>query len=421
MSSESSEKLFYSGDKQISQQALANKWPVLILLSLAELLAMGTWFSASAVVPALSQAWALNDAGRAWLTMSVQAGFVAGSVTSALLNLADRISARWLFTVTALLAALCTGLIPLAANGLALALILRFLTGLFLTGVYPVGMKIMATWTKADRGLGIGMLVGALTLGTAFPHLLNVLAGMGNWRQVLLMGAMFAGAGGLIAALFVQEGPYKTSAPAFNPRFAWEVFRVRSLRLVILGYLGHMWELFAMWAWLAAFLIASFGAVGISPAWASLTAFAAIAAGGLGSLLAGKLADRLGRTTVTIASLAISGSCAMLVGFLFGGSPILLGALCVIWGFFVVADSAQFSAAISELCTKNYIGTALTVQTSLGFLLTMITIRLIPTLEGSVGWMWAFASLALGPVIGIWAMYTLRHSAEAVKMAGGNR
>jgi MFS family permease len=416
------EKEIFSAEvERVSAGALVGKWPVLLLLSLAELLAMGTWFSASAVVPTLSSVWGLNDAGRAWLTMSVQAGFVVGSVASALLNLADRLPARRMFAITALLAALCTGLIPLAVNSLAPALVLRFLTGLFLTGVYPVGMKIMATWTKADRGLGIGLLVGALTLGTAFPHLLNALSGIDNWQQVLYLGAGLAGIGGLIAALFIREGPYKTPTPRFNWRYAAEIFRTRDLRLAILGYLGHMWELFAMWAWVAVFLIASFNLSGISPTWASLTAFVAISAGGLGSLLAGKLADRLGRTTITIASLAISGVCSLLVGFLFGGSPLLLAALCLVWGFAVVADSAQFSAAISELCQKGYIGTALTVQTSLGFLLTMVTIRLIPTLESSFGWTWAFSFLALGPVIGIWAMLALRRSPQAVKMAGGKK
>ena len=416
------EKEIFSAEvERGSAGALTGKWPVLLLLSLAELLAMGTWFSASAVVPTLSSTWGLNDAGRAWLTMSVQAGFVVGSVASALLNLADRLPARRMFTITALLAALSAGLIPLAVNGLTAALVLRFLTGLFLTGVYPVGMKIMATWTKADRGLGIGLLVGALTLGTAFPHLLNALSGIDNWQQVLYLGAGLAGVGGLIAAIFIREGPYKTATPRFNWAYAAEIFRARELRLAILGYLGHMWELFAMWAWVAVFLIASFDLSGISPTWASLTAFVAISAGGLGSLLAGKLADRLGRTTITIASLAISGVCSLLVGFLFGGSPFLLAALCLVWGFAVVADSAQFSAAISELCQKGYIGTALTVQTSLGFLLTMVTIRLIPTLESSFGWTWAFAFLALGPIIGIWAMLALRRSPQAVKMAGGKK
>jgi MFS family permease len=336
-------------------------------------------------------------------------------------NLADRISSRRLFVSTAFLAALCTGVIPLMINSLAPALIFRFLTGMFLTGVYPVGMKIMSTWTKKDRGLGIGILVGALTLGTAFPHLLNTLTGLENWRLVLGLGASLAAVGGLIALLFVREGPYQAGTPDFNWRYAGEIFRVRELRLAILGYLGHMWELFAMWAWLVAFLIASFDKYSIDPYWATLATFFAIAAGGLGSLLAGQLADRLGRTTITIASLAISGTCTILVGFLFGANPVLLTVLCIIWGFAVVADSAQFSAAISELCRKGYIGTALTVQTSLGFLLTIVSIRIIPSLESAVGWSWAFAILALGPALGIWAMWSLRQSPDAVKMAGGNK
>jgi MFS family permease len=182
-----------------------------------------------------------------------------------------------------------------------------------------------------------------------------------------------------------------------------------------------MWELFAMWAWVASFLLASFQISGIDPAWASLTAFAVIGIGGLSCLLAGMLADRFGRTTITIVSLAISGASALLVGFLFGGSPILLTAICLLWGFAVVADSAQFSAGVSELCQREYTGTALTIQTSLGFLLTVVTVRLIPTLVGWVGWRWAFAFLAIGPALGIWAMYSLRSSPRAVKMAGGKK
>jgi MFS family permease len=413
-----------TGEIQIAaagERALEGKWSILLLLSLAELLAMGTWFSASAVVPTLNAVWNLNDAGRAWLTMSVQAGFVVGALGSALLNLPDRIPAKRIFVSASLLAALSTGLIPLLADGLGAALVLRFLSGVFLAGVYPVGMKIMATWTKADRGLGIGLLVGALTVGNAFPHLLNVMTGMDEWRLVLLLAAGLAALGGLIAAMFVEEGPYQVEAPRFNWRYAAEGLRVRELRLANLGYLGHMWELFAMWAWLAAFLIASFERSGVGSIWAGLVTFAAIAAGGLGSLLAGKLADRLGRTTITIASLVISGSCALLTGFLFGQNPILLAALCLLWGFAVVADSAQFSAAISELCQTGYTGTALTVQTSLGFLLTLVTIRLIPTLVERIGWSWAFAFLAIGPAFGVWAMYSLRRMPKALKLAGGSR
>jgi MFS family permease len=397
------------------------KWRVLLLLSLATLLAMATWFSASAVVPALTEAWGLNASGQAWLTMSVQVGFVAGSLLSALLNMADRISSRFLFTISALLAAVCTAVIGVSVYSLGPAIILRLITGAFLAGVYPVGMKITATWTRADRGLGIGLLVGALTLGSAAPHLLNSLGSTHTWQQVLLWSAGISAAGAIIALLFVREGPLRVSSPRFNWKYSLDIFKARELRLANLGYLGHMWELYAMWAWIASFLLGSFQVKGISSSTASLSAFAVIGAGGLGSLLAGKLADRWGRTMITILSMLISGCCALIVGFIYGSNPALVIAVCLVWGFAIVADSAQFSAAISELCHKEYTGTALTIQTSLGFLLTMVSIRLIPTLQAWLGWRWSFAFLALGPAFGIWAMVMLRRTPQAVKLAGARR
>ncbi len=398
-------------------RAELGKWPTLLWLALATLLAMATWFSASAVVPALAVAWDLDEAGRAWLTMSVQIGFVVGALGSALLNLADRVPARWLFAVSALLAATATALVP-ASAGLALALPLRFLTGLALVGVYPVGMRIVATWTRADRGLGIGLLVGAITIGNATPHLLTAVGGAGDWQRVLYSAAGLATIGGAIAAAVVREGPYRTQLPPFDWRYAGRILRQRQLVLVNLGYLGHMWELFAMLAWLPVFLAASYQASGYDRAWASATAFAAISAGALSSVATGIVADRLGRTTVTIAALAISGSCALVVGWLFGAHPAVLVPLCLVWGLAVVPDSAQFSAAASELCRPEYIGTALTLQTCLGFLLTLATIRLVPTLERWVGWGWGFAALALGPAVGIWAMASLRRSLAAPRPSG---
>ncbi len=392
----------------------------LLLLSLAELLAMAVWFSASAVVPALTGAWDLSDAGRAWLTMSVQIGFVVGALTSSLLNLADRIPAHRLLAVSAWLAALSTALIP-SVSGVGPALALRFLSGLFLAGVYPVGMKIIATWTKEDRGLGIGLLVGAITVGSASPHLLTAFGGVDDWRSVLYISSALAALGGVLAAAFIDEGPFRFTKPPFNWKYVWELMRSREIGLANLGYLGHMWELYAMWVWAPIFVLASFNAAGVEQSWARLTGFALIAVGGIGSFVAGKLADRLGRTTITIASLVISGACSLVVGLLFGGNPLWIVLVCLIWGFAVVADSAQFSACITELCRPEYTGTALTLQTSLGFLLTLVTIRMIPPIERIFGWEYAFVILSLGPAIGIWAMGALRRLPASLRLAGGKR
>jgi MFS family permease len=401
--------------------SLNRKGRALGLLCLTQFLGMSVWFSASAVVPALTAAWGLSASGQSWLTMSVQLGFVAGTLGSAVLNLADRISGRRMFAVSSVLAGVAALLIPVAGAGFPLALALRFLTGVFLAGVYPVGMKIMATWTREDRGFGVGLLVGALTLGSAAPHLLKTFGRAGDWRPVLVASGVLAIFAGLIAAAFLREGPFRTAAPRFDWRLAGAIWKDRPVALANLGYFGHMWELYAAWTWVPVFIAASFRGAGLGERAGALAGFAFIAAGAAGSLVAGKLADRIGRTAVTSAAMAVSGACALVAGLFFGRSPGMLMAVTIVWGFAVVADSAQFSAGVSELAPPERIGTVLTLQTSLGFLLTLVSIRLIPVLERALTWRWAFAPLALGPAVGIWAMLRLRRLPAAERMASGRR
>ena len=401
------------------------KWLNLSLLALACLLAMTLWFSASAVVPQLTEEWGLDGAQKAWLTMSVQIGFVVGAMLSAFLNLADRWDTRRLLAVSAIAGAAFNAAIGLFDLELGIAILLRFLTGVSLAGVYPPGMKLVASWCREDRGLGIGMLVGALTFGSAMPHLLNALplfgdAGMPPWRPALLASSVMALFAGIIGWTLIKSGPFAERAAPFNWRFAIQTFVDRPTRLANFGYLGHMWELYAMWAWAPIFLMASYERADRSLEAARLAGFGVIAVGAIGCVLAGIFADRLGRTTIAIASLIVSGGCALIAGFFFS-EPGVLTAICLVWGFAVVADSAQFSAAVSELTDPRYIGTALTMQTSVGFLLTLITLQAVPPLVEAIGWERVFMLLALGPAFGIWSMFRLRKLPEAVRMASGNR
>lgn len=396
----------------------------LALLALVDLLAMSLWFSASAVVPELREAWGLDDSGAAWLTTSVQLGFATGAVLSALLTLSDVWDPRRLIAGSALLGAAATAAIALFADGLAFTVVLRFVTGVALAGVYPPGMKMVAGWFRAGRGMAIGILIGALAVGSALPHLLRPLGGIGAWRPVLLLASGLAVVAAALAATGLRAGPYQAPAAPFDPRAVRRMFADRATMLANGGYFGHMWELFAMWTWIPAFLAASFAAdssAGTTPSLASYLAFGTIAAGGLGAAAAGVLADRVGRTAVTSWSMVVSGACCLAIGPLFGGPVWPIAAVCFVWGFAIVADSAQFSACVSELAEPEYVGTALTLQTAIGFLLTVATIRLVPVWEASLGWEWAFAPLAIGPALGTWSMLALRRRPEAARIAGGRR
>jgi MFS family permease len=399
------------------------RWKALGLLSLAELLALSLWFSASAVLPALSREWALGDAGRAGLTIAVQLGFIVGTLAAALSNLPDVLPPRALMMWGALAGAAVNAALALWVEQLAPALVLRFFTGVCLAGTYPPAMKIAATWFREGRGLAIGLLVAALTVGSATPHLIRGLTDL-PWRQTLLAASLLA-AGGALTVTLVTEGPHRFPPARFDLHMATAVLRERGPRLACLGYFGHMWELYAMWTWLGAFLAASLEARaggsygGLN---ASEATFACVGlAGGLGAYAGGALADRWGRTALTMTAMAMSGLCAVLIGPTFGGPPLVTLLVAVVWGVTVVADSAQFSTAVTEMAPAAYVGTALTTQTCLGFALTMLSIWLIPPVVGLVGWRWAFAMLAAGPALGVLAMARLRALPEAGRMAGGRR
>ena len=384
------------------------RWSMLALIALAELLGMAVWFAATAVAPELREQWGLTPAQSGWLTSVVQLGFVAGTLGAAALNVADLFPSRAYFATSAVLAAGANGAL-LLAGGYGPALVLRFLTGFFLAGVYPPAMKMASTWFRSGRGLAIGTVVGALTVGKALPYLIDAVGGVRMAPVVLGTSAAALAAAALVAAGY-RDGPFAFPRRPFSWRLVGEVARLRDLRLVTAGYLGHMWELYCFWAWIAAFLAASAAARAAAGQPApgaesvALLAFLIIACGGIACVLGGQIADRVGRERLVMGALAVSGGCALVVGFAFAKSFWLLVPIAAVWGMAVIADSAQFSALVTELAPSHAVGTALTLQTSLGFLLTTVTIQMVPHLVGWVGWQWAFPALALGPLAGIAAI-----------------
>ena len=371
---------------------------------------MSLWFAGSAVAPQLAARWSLSASETGWLTTSVQLGFVCGTAIAALLNLADVLPSKRYFAVAAVLGAGANAGVVVSA-GFASALLVRFATGMALAGVYPPAMKMAATWFRSRRGLAIGTVVGALTIGKATPYLVHAIPDAGPAVVVLTASACAVIAAVLVGA-FYTDGPYPFPPRPFSWNLVRTVFERREWRLATGGYLGHMFELYSFWTWIPAFIGASIAAErgNVSPTLASLIAFGTIAVGGFGCVWGGLEADARGRERLVMIAMALSGACSLLTPFAFGRSLALLAPLALAWGFFVIADSAQFSTLVTEAVPPHAVGTALTVQTSLGFLLTMVSIQLVPPIVAAVGWRWAFPMLALGPVAGIGAIRRLMRS-----------
>lgn len=387
------------------------------LLTLALVLGISTWFSATAVIPQLAEAWDLSATAQAWLTISVVLGFVIGALVSSVLNVADRVRPQVVMLVGAWGASLANFGLIMVDDALS-GILLRLLTGFFLAGVYPPSFKLISTWFRRGRGMALGLLAAGIILGNALPHLANALGGV-DWRNVIYATSIMSAVGGAVAYL-VKDGPFPFPVSAFDPRQVGLVFSNRGVRLASIGYFGHMWELFAMAAWFLVFFRDHLAAVAQEPLpMAAFVTFAAIAMGSVGSWLGGIVADRWGRTKFTISMLAISGACSITIGLFFDGVTWPIVVIGLIWGLTVVADSAQFSAMVTETGDQSYVGTALTMQMAIGFTISAATIWLVPLFEQIVTWRWAFSILAIGPIVGIAAMIRLRGLPEARRIAGG--
>lgn len=389
---------------------IQGSWRALVWIGLSELFALSLWFSASVIAPELIEVWNLSSNSEAWLSTSVPIGFVIGALFSSYFGVADRFNPRKVFAVSVFLGAILNALLILVDYAF-FGILLRILTGMTLAGVYPIAVKILSQWFPKKRGFAIGILIAALTLGSSLPHFVIMFFSSLNWKLVIICTSVLALLSAIIVTYILEDAPIMSEKSPFSLKLIKKVVTNKPVMLANYGYFGHMWELYAMWTWLPAFLTASFSAYSPEfPHWfIALSSFISIGiAGGIGCVVGGLISDKIGRANLTIISMFISAICSILIGFTFGQFIWITLIICMIWGMSVISDSAQFSAAVSEIAEVEYVGTALTFQMCIGFLITIFSINLIPIIQRIVGWEWVFTILAIGPILGIVFMVKYR-------------
>ena len=376
---------------------------ILPLIVFAQFAGTSLWFATNAVIADIQEAFSLPSEVVGDITSAVQFGFIVGTLLFAILSIADRFSPVLVFLYSAILGAIFNLSIIYWAQGLTFIIIARFAVGVCLAGIYPVGMKIASDWYAAGLGKALGYLVGALVLGTAFPHLLNILGHTFSWTMVLWSTSILAIAGAVLLYLFLSDGPHRKSGSTFKWNVIPHIFKVKAFRSAAFGYFGHMWELYAFWSFVPLILI-TYNDSHQSALPVSLWSFVIIGVGSLGCIIGGYISLKRGSAQVAFGMLLISGIGCLLSPLFFHFAPIVfLGAL-MIWGFTVVGDSPQFSTIVVQTAPKEYIGTALTIVNCIGFSLTIVSIQLIQYLQHMLPTTMLFLVLVIGPVLGLWVL-----------------